>query len=114
MRTSIFFIAEPTFVPDTVIDRIGLLVGIDRAACTLLPVRKRATDVDDRRAYWERRVVGLRRFQIISTHLTKSAAQSAENRKTANHGCVSNPGGGGPALGPWRVYHFWYTRDMGP
>lgn len=36
-------LAEPTSVPDTVIDRIGLLIGIDRAACTLLPIRDRAT-----------------------------------------------------------------------
>ena len=37
-------LAKPTFVPKTVIDRVGLLIGIDSAACTLLPIRKRATD----------------------------------------------------------------------
>ncbi len=37
-------ISEPNVVPDTVIERIGLLVEIDKAACSLLPVRNRATD----------------------------------------------------------------------
>ncbi len=37
-------LAEPNVVPDTVIERIGLLVEIDKAACSLLPVRNRATE----------------------------------------------------------------------
>ena len=69
---------------------------------------------DARRAYWARRVQGMHRFQIISRHYIKSAAQAAENRKAAAHGCNSNPGGAGPELGTWHVYHFFYTRDMGP
>lgn len=37
-------LTEPTLVPDTVVYRLGLLMGIDHAACVLLPIRKRATD----------------------------------------------------------------------
>ena len=72
------------------------------------------TNPDDRSAYWNRRVQGMRDFEIISIHQSKSAAQAAENRIAASHGCVSNPGGGGPRKATWRVYHFYYTRDMGP
>lgn len=72
------------------------------------------TNPDNRRAFWDGRVQGLNRFQLISKHYSKSAAQAAENQKADAHGCNSNPGGSGPELATWYVYHFFYTRDMGP
>ena len=72
------------------------------------------TNIDSRRNYWDARVQGMRNFQVISSHNSRSAAQAAENRKAASHGCISSPGGGGNQNARWHVYHFFYTRDMGP
>lgn len=71
------------------------------------------TDPDARRAYWDGRVAGLRDWRIVSTHHSKSAAQQAEANYSVRTGCVSFPGGSGPARATWFVYRFTYTRDMG-
>ena len=72
------------------------------------------TNIATRRSYWNGRVQGMRNFGKISSHSSRSAAQAAENRKAASHGCNSSPGGGGDPNARWHVYHFYYTRDMGP
>ena len=72
------------------------------------------TNIPDRQSYWNRRVQGMRLFRVISSHNSRSAAQAAEIKKAAAHGCNSSPGGGGNPNAKWHVYHFYYTRDMGP
>ena len=70
------------------------------------------TNPNERRAYWQNRVVGLRDWRIVSTHRSKSAAQAAESVYCARSGCISFPGGAGPDMATWYLYRFTYTRDM--
>lgn len=66
------------------------------------------TDPDRRKAEWERERPRLRNWMILSTHSTKSAAQTAENRQAAAYGCNSGAGGGGSEYATWYVYKFDY------
>ena len=66
------------------------------------------TDEAARKQYWQGKHTNFRRWQIISTHRTKTAAQVAETKRAREHGCKSHPGGGGEERATWKVYHFFY------
>ena len=66
------------------------------------------TDPERRKQEWEREQPTLRRWRILSTHRTRSAAQTRENQEARNRGCQAHPGGPGPERATWRVYYFEY------
>ena len=66
------------------------------------------TDRPGRKQYWKRQHPTLKRWQILSEHRTKSAAQQKENMVSEKHGCNYHPGGSGPQRATWYVYHFYY------
>ena len=65
------------------------------------------TDSDRRKQEWKKRYPRLRKWQIISRHRTKTAAQNKERAVAEEHGCYAHPGGSGPERGAWNVYHFY-------
>ena len=68
------------------------------------------TRPEERKAEWERKVAGMRNWQIIGQYASKGEAQAHEDRKARAHGCQSSHGGDGS--GTWYVYHFEYARSM--
>ena len=67
------------------------------------------TNPSARKTFWENKVVGLRRWQILSKHFSREVAQQKEDRVAREHGCNASPGGSA-ASGVWYVYHFYYIR----
>lgn len=63
----------------------------------------------ERKAEWERSVVGLRNWRILGTYSTKREAQDHEDRYARQNGCQASHGGG-DGVGRWSVYRFDYTR----
>ena len=68
-----------------------------------------STNPDERREYWERKVVGLTQWQIIGEHRSRERAQEHETEHALKNGCEYSPGGQ-DAIGMWYVYRFTYTR----
>lgn len=68
------------------------------------------TRPDERRAEWERAVIGLRNWQIIGRYSSKEQAQAHEDRYAAQTGCQASHGGPDPD-GTWYVYRFDYTKS---
>jgi len=68
------------------------------------------TRPDERRAEWERRVVGLTNWRIIGEYHSRQKAQAHEERYAQQTGCQAWPGGS-DAPGPWYVYRFDYIRE---
>jgi len=68
------------------------------------------TDLEGRRAYWERRVVGLTGWRVLGTYPTHQEAQAHEDRYARQSGCQAWPGGP-DAPGAWHVYRFDYIRE---
>lgn len=66
------------------------------------------TNPGERKRYWEEKHPTLRNWQILERHKTKTAAQAAETRLAAQHGCEAHPGGDGPENADWAVYKFDY------
>ena len=66
------------------------------------------TNPKGRKQYWESQYPGLRKWQILSRHRTKVAAQNKERIVAKQHGCDAHPGGSGPVRGAWNVYHFYF------
>ncbi len=66
------------------------------------------TNPSERRRAWEREHPRLYGWEILGRYSTKSAAQAAEYRLAAQHGCESSPGGAGQENDNWRVYKFHY------
>ena len=64
------------------------------------------TDPERRKQEWKRKYPGLRGWDILSTHYTKSAAQAREDKEAAARGCDSGSGGGGNEQDTWYVYFF--------
>ena len=74
------------------------------------------TKPEERRRYWEGKVVGLSNWEK-DYFGSKTAAQNEENRRSdycnefQNRGqCHANPGGGEPDSYGWYVYEFDYIR----
>ena len=67
------------------------------------------TDPTTRRAAWEREVVGLTGWQILTNFTSRTQAQAYETQYAQTHGCEASPGGAN-APGTWSVYRFDYTR----
>lgn len=70
------------------------------------------TDLEQRKAYWESRVVGLTNWQRLATFSTYDGALDYETKYARLHGCKASEGGPRKP-GPWHVYRFDYIRDMG-
>jgi len=68
------------------------------------------TNPDERKAYWESQVVGLKNWSIIGQYSSKSQAQEHENRYARNTGCKAHAGGP-DTRGTWYVYRFDYSRS---
>ena len=66
------------------------------------------TDLEERKAYWQRQHPNLYGWRIEGTYYTKSQAQAAENQIAAQRGCVAHPGGAGLEYATWYVYSFQY------
>ena len=75
------------------------------------------THLSDRKAYWERKVVGMKNWtqQFVGS---KSAAQDAENSRQnfCNNyqdrgNCHAHHGGGDPEILDWYLYEFDYIRE---
>ena len=64
------------------------------------------TDPDRRRREWELEYPNLRDWQVIGTHLSKTAAQAQETVEAARRGCAASAGGDGPEVATWYVYYF--------
>ena len=66
------------------------------------------TNPEERKQYWKSRHRNFRRWTILSTHYTKSAAQKAERAAAERYGCESHAGGTGRKTTTWYVYRFYY------
>lgn len=68
------------------------------------------TNPDERKRYWQNRVVGFSNWRILGTYQSKQQAQEHENRYAHATGCIAHAGG--PDVpGKWHVYTFRYTRE---
>ena len=67
------------------------------------------TNPTERKAYWERQVIGLSNWRILGTYPSKQEAQAHETRYAASSGCQAHAGGP-DASGTWSVYRFDYVR----
>lgn len=67
------------------------------------------TNPDERKAYWERQVVGFSNWQILGKYQSREKAQEAETLYARKFGCQAHPGGQ-ESGGQWVVYKFDYTR----
>ena len=68
------------------------------------------TRPEERRAEWERQVVGLTNWRILGTYRSRQEAQAHENRYAQQTGCRAGAGGS-DAPGLWHVYRFDYIRE---
>ena len=68
------------------------------------------TDPERRKKQWQEKHPDLRDWKILGVHRTKSAAQAQETAEAKRRGCVSGPGGSGPAVATWHVYYFRYGK----
>lgn len=65
------------------------------------------TDPERRKSEHQRDYPSLRNWMILSTHTTKSAAQTAEDRaKLTFPNCSAHRGGAGPEFATWCLYKF--------
>jgi hypothetical protein len=67
------------------------------------------TRPEERKAEWEREVVGLTNWRIVGEYTKREQAQEHENRYAAQTGCQASHGGA-DASGHWYVYRFDYVR----
>ncbi|MCY4672628.1 MAG: hypothetical protein OXD43_02485 [Bacteroidetes bacterium] len=65
-------------------------------------------DPEKRKRYWSTQHPSLRNWQLLYKYVSKSAAQSAEEREAQKYGCIAHPGGTGPEYSVWYVYYFEY------
>lgn len=70
------------------------------------------TRPEERKAEWEREVVGLQNWQILGTYSSRQKAQDHEDRYAARTGCLASHGGP-DVTGKWNVYRFDYVRARG-
>lgn len=68
------------------------------------------TNPQERRAFWESQVHGLRNWRILAKYSTKKEAQDHETRHALSYNCKAS-GGGRDADGIWHVYKFEFTRS---
>ena len=67
------------------------------------------TRLNERKAEWEREVIGFRNWKVLGRYKSRAAAQAAEDRYARQYGCNANHGGSS-AVGPWSVHYFDYDR----
>ena len=68
------------------------------------------TKPNERKIVWERNVVGLTRWRILTYFRSKEKAQAYENEYAKKYGCQAHAGGP-DTPGTWYVYRFDYIRD---
>lgn len=79
------------------------------------------TNPEQRKRYWESRVIGFRNWQTHGYYLNKDDAQAKEDRLVQHcsvyerhrGACHGRAGGGSPYEIGWTVYSFDYARDPG-
>ena len=65
-------------------------------------------DPDERKRFWKGKYRKFDKWEILSTHRSKSAAQAAETKLAEKHGCTAHGGGAGSEKATWYVYKFKY------
>ena len=64
------------------------------------------TDPVERNAYWESQYPGLNGWEVLTTHGSKSAAESAEGTAARIRGCLPHAGGPDGEGSTWYVFYF--------
>ncbi len=67
------------------------------------------TSPAQRKAYWEKQVVGLSGWKILASYKKKEDALAHQAKHAERYGCKSQAGGPDTA-GDWSVYKFEYIR----